>query len=149
MDARRDGRTGRGDAGPPAAVRVDWATAPGAVRVVAAAAVLQAVGLVAVAGWGVAQLVGATEPNVGVGVFVVVFALATAAALVLSARGLIGGRRAGRAPVATWQLLQGATALAWLNATGSGVAWAVLAMSAVVFVLLLTRPVVEHTVGRR
>ncbi|EYR62668.1 hypothetical protein N866_06310 [Actinotalea ferrariae CF5-4] len=116
--------------------------------VVAAAAVLEAVALVALTGWGVVQLVTGRQNAVGVVLFLVVFGLAVAAVLVGSARALWEGRRTGRAPVATWQLLQGATALAVLQATGSPVAWAVLVLSAVVFVLLLTRPVVAHTVPR-
>lgn len=111
-------------------------------------AVLEAVALVVLAGWGVVQLATGLQTAVGVVVFLVLFALAVAAALVASARALWEGRRTGRAPVATWQLLQGATALAFLQATASPVAWAVLVLSAVVFVLLLTRPVVAHTVDR-
>ncbi|WP_155855380.1 hypothetical protein [Actinotalea ferrariae] len=124
------------------------AAPPRSVVVVAAAAVLEAVALVALTGWGVVQLVTGRQNAVGVVLFLVVFGLAVAAVLVGSARALWEGRRTGRAPVATWQLLQGATALAVLQATGSPVAWAVLVLSAVVFVLLLTRPVVAHTVPR-
>lgn len=124
-----------------------WSEAPVVLRVVAAAAVLQAVGLAAVAGWGITHLVAGTETNLGVGLFMVVFALGVAAVLVASARALLAGRRSGRAPIATWQLLQGATAFALGSATGLAGAWAVLALSGVVFVLLLTRPAVAHAVG--
>lgn len=121
---------------------------PGGVVAVVAAALVEALGLVVGAAWGVVQLVRGTEPAVGVGVFLVVFALGVALVLVLSSRALWRGARSGRAPVATWQLLQGATAFAVGQATGSPVAWIVLAVSVVVFVLLLTRPVVVHTVDR-
>lgn len=115
---------------------------------VVGAAVLEAVVLVGLAGWGVVQLVTGGPSAVGVVVFLVLFGLAVAAALVASARALWEGRRTGRAPVATWQLLQGATALAFLEATGSPLAWALLGFSVLVFLLLLTRPVVAYTVDR-
>lgn len=119
------------------------------VRVVAAVTVLEAVGLAALAGWGVTRLVAGAEPDVGTGVFLVAFALAVAVVLVVCARALLAGRRSGRAPVATWQLLQGATAFALGSATGLAAAWVVLALSALVFVLLMTPPVVAQTVGSR
>jgi hypothetical protein len=115
---------------------------------VVGAAVVEAVALVGLSGWGVVQLVSGQQTAVGVVLFLVVFGLAVAAALVASARALWEGRRTGRAPVATWQLLQGATALALLQATDAPLAWAVLVLSVVVFVLLLTRPVVAYTVDR-
>jgi hypothetical protein len=118
------------------------------VRVVVVAAVLEAVALVALSAWGVVQLLSGLQGSPGVVVFLVVFGLGVAAALVASARALWAGRRTGRAPVATWQLLQGAVALAVLQATAAPGAWAVLVLSAVVFLLLLTRPVVAHTVDR-
>lgn len=121
---------------------------PAAVRAVAVAAVLEAVGLAAVAGWGITQLVSGTETDLGVGLFMVVFALALAGVLVVSARALLAGRRSGRSPIATWQLLQGATGFAVGSATGVGAAWVVVAVSAVVFVLLMTPAAVAHVVGR-
>lgn len=138
--ARDRGRPPGPDPVPPAV--------PPSVRVVVGAAVLEAVALVALSVWGLVQLVSGLQGSPGVVVFLVVFGLGVAAALVASARALWAGRRTGRAPVATWQLLQGAVALAVLQATAAPGAWAVLVLSAVVFLLLLTRPVVAHTVDR-
>lgn len=112
------------------------------------AAVLEAVALAGLSVWGLVQLALGQQGAPSVVLFLVIFGLAVAAALVGSARALWAGRRTGRAPVATWQLLQGAVALAVLQATGAPAAWAVLVLSAAVFLLLLTRPVVAHTVDR-
>ncbi|WP_225753620.1 hypothetical protein [Actinotalea sp. Marseille-Q4924] len=124
------------------------AAPPPSLRVVVVVAVVEAVAIVVLSGWGVVQLVTGQQTAVGVVLFLVLFGLAVAATLVGSARALWEGRRTGRAPVATWQLLQGATALAVLQATSAPAAWAVLVLSVVVFVLLLTRPVVAYTVDR-
>lgn len=138
-----DGRaTPRGEGEPAARV------VPPGVRVVVGAALLEALVLGALAVWGVVQLVAGRQSSPGVVLFLVVFALVTAVALVFSARALWAGRRTGRAPVATWQLLQGAVALVVLQATAAPAAWVVLVVSAAVFLLLLTRPVVVHTVDR-
>ena len=146
-----------GAAGPGTSGRRSTPAAPGrptvpavppGVRVVVGAALLEALALVVLAVWGMAQLVAGQQSSPGVVIFLVVFALVTSAALVLSARALWAGRRTGRAPVATWQLLQGAVALVVLQATAAPAAWVVLVLSAGVFFLLLTRPVVAHTVDR-
>ncbi|KGM10124.1 hypothetical protein [Cellulomonas carbonis] len=119
---------------------------PAGVVAVVAAVCVEALALAAGAVVGLVQVLRGTESAVGVALFLVVFALAVAAALVASARALWAGRRSGRAPVATWQLLQAATAFAVGRATDTPAAWVVLAVSVGVFVLLLTRPVVAHTV---
>lgn len=102
--------------------------------------------------WAFALVVGRTE-NVSVVLFLIVFALGVAALLALGARALLAGRRGARAPVITWQLLQGATAVAVLQGAVNGAAegatpWLarfVLLVSAGVVVLMLTRPVVRAT----
>lgn len=121
---------------------------PPGLRVVVVVAAVEAIALVGLSVWGLVQLVTGRPGAVGVVLFLAAFGLAAAAALLGSARALWEGRRTGRAPVATWQILQGAAALAVFQATTSPVAAVVLAVSVVVFVLLLTRPVVAYTVDR-
>lgn len=96
------------------------------------------------------ELVGGGSGSVAVSLFLVVFFLGVAAALVAAGRALWAGRRGGRAPVATWQILQGLVGITVLSA---GVPWAVaggvalIVVAVTVLVLLMTRPVVEATTG--
>lgn len=119
---------------------------PAALTVALALVGLEALLLVAWAAWSVVSLVRGT-PNPGGAAFVGVFALGAAAVLVLAGRACARGRRGGRAPVITWQLLQVAVALTLVQA-GSPWGWFLLAPAVVVTVLLVSRPVVEHTVPR-
>ena len=91
------------------------------------------------------ELVLGRSQSAGVSLFLVVFALGVAALLVASLRGLLQGRRWGRSPVMTWQILQGVVAISSLQV---GVTpWVVVALvvAVVVAVLLMVRPVVEAT----
>lgn len=118
---------------------------PTLLRVLLVVVVLEAVALVVLAGQGVVAVVRGDSSAVGVTLFLVAFFLAMAAVLLLCVRALLAGRRGARAPVVTWQLLQAATAVT-LIPSGSPTAWAALGASLVVVVLMMTRPVVEHTV---
>lgn len=91
------------------------------------------------------ELLSGGSFSVGVSSFLVVFAAGVATVLAASARGLLRGQRWARAPVATWQLLQGVVAFSWLQyeVTPGGIATLVLA--AVVLVGLLLKPVVVAT----
>lgn len=117
--------------------------------VVGALVLVEAAVCVLLAVWGVVDLVRGVTTAPGVAVFLVVAGLAVAAVLVASVRALRAGRRGGRAPVVTWQLLQAATALTLVGALPSPAvwaAWAALAVAVVVVVGMMTRQVVVHTV---
>jgi len=118
------------------------------VLVLVEAAVLAGLGL-----WWLVVLVVGDVQDVGVALFLIGFTLAVAAGLAAGGRALLHGRRGARAPVVTWQLLQGATAVAVLQGTATSPAgettlWlarlAILVAAAIV-VLMLSRPVVHAT----
>jgi hypothetical protein len=117
---------------------------------VLAGVALEALLLGAAAGAVLVELVGGGSMSAGVSIFLVLFFLGLAAALVAAGRTLWAGRRGGRAPIAVWQVMQGLVGVALLTA---GASWAVLggvaliAVAGVVLVLLLTRGVVEATAG--
>ncbi len=85
---------------------------------------------------------------VGAMAFLVVFALAVAAVLALSARGLWRGRRWARSPVLTWQLFLVVLAVGWLQVEATGWAAGILAVALAVAIGLLTPGVVAATTGR-
>jgi hypothetical protein len=117
---------------------------------VTAGVALEVLALVGMAVMVALELVRGGSGNAGVSVFLVVFFLAMGAVLVLATRTLWGGRRGGRAPVVVWQAVEGLVGVSLLT---GGVAWAVVAglalvvVSAVVLVTLMTRRVVESTSG--
>lgn len=119
---------------------------PTALAVALALVGLEALLLLAWAGWSVVTLVRGTT-NPGGAAFLGAFALGAAVVLVLAGRACARRRRGGRAPLMTWQLLQAAVAVTLLQA-GSAWGWLLLVPAAVVVVLLVSRPVVEHTVPR-
>lgn len=136
---------GRGAAVPAARPRTLLALV---VLVLVEAAVLAGLGL-----WWLVVLVVGDVQDVGVALFLIGFTLAVAAGLAAGGRALLHGRRGARAPVVTWQLLQGATAVAVLQGTATSPAgettlWlarlAILVAAAIV-VLMLSRPVVHAT----
>lgn len=117
------------------------------------AVLVEVTALVGLAGWWLVELVGGHSSSVGVALFLVAFALGVAAVLLGSVRALRARHRWARGPVMTWQLLQGATAVAVLQAVataaGSGpAAWLArlaIVLAGVVLVLMVTRPVVRFT----
>ncbi|WP_402466858.1 hypothetical protein [Isoptericola aurantiacus] len=124
---------------------------PPAVLVAVLAAVgLEGVALTAFAGAVVVGLLRGQAQSLGLSLFVVFFFVGLAVLLVLCGRALWRGRRGGRAPVAGWQLFQALVGIALLTA-GTPVAvlggLALLLLAASVLVGLMTRRVVEHTVG--
>lgn len=125
--------------------------APRALVVVSALVLTEAVVLVGVALWSTIGLVTEGSAALGVALFLILACLGVAAALVAAERALRAGRRGGRAPVVTWQLLQAATGLT-IGSAASGplgsAAWVALAVALVVVVLMMTRAVVLHTVPR-
>lgn len=113
-----------------------------------AAISLEAVLLGVAAGAVLAELVGGGSASAAVSVFLGLFFLGVAAALVAAARSLWAGRRGGRAPVVTWQILQGLVGITLLSA---GQPWvvaggiALVLVAAAVLLLLMTRRVVDAT----
>lgn len=105
----------------------------------------------ALAGLAVAFVVdlvrGAELP--GPTVFLAVFLLGVAAVLVLATRALAAGRRWGRSPVLTWQLLLLVMAVGWFSAEPSPWAAAVVVVALVVGVGLLVPSVVAATTAPR
>lgn len=91
------------------------------------------------------ELVRGGSQSVGVSGFLVVFALGVAAVLAASVRGLLGGQRWARSPVATWQILQGVVAVSSLQVGVTPWVVAALVLALAVLVLLMLRPVVEAT----
>ncbi len=128
----------------------DRTSHPLGLRLALAGLALEAVLLGVAAGAVLVELVGGGSASVAVSIFLVLFFLGIAAALVAAGRSLWAGRRGGRAPVVTWQILQGLLGLTLLSA---GALWVVaggivlVLVAATVLVLLMTRPVVEATTG--
>lgn len=110
-----------------------------AVVVLVALLLVEAAAVAVAAGLGIPSVVAGGRPAVAG--FVVLCAVGVAAALVASARSFWRGSSRARGPAATWQLLQGATAVTLLQA-GALVpaAWAALVVAVAVLVLVVTRP---------
>jgi len=116
--------------------------------VVACALVLaEAAALLAGAVAGVIALVRGADP--GPVVFLVVLALGAATLLVAAVRGLWAGRRWGRGPVLTAQILVVVTAATWWGAGGGLRALVPIVLALVVAVALLSPRVVHVTSGGR
>jgi hypothetical protein len=136
------GGDGRGGGRPAARDR------PVGLRVALAGIGLEALLLALAAVVVLGELVAGGSSSAGVSIFLALFFAGVAWALVASARALWAGRRVGRAPVVTWQILQGVVGVSALTA---GAVWAVLAgvaligVAVAVIVLLMTRPVLEAT----
>lgn len=124
--------------------RDDVPPVPATLRAVVVIVGAEAVLLTAWAVWSVVNAVRGTT-NPGVGAFLAVFAGAIAALLVVALRALLRRRRLGRAPVVGWQLLQGGVAVALLQG-GAPLGWVLLVPALLVIGLMVSRPVVEHTV---
>jgi hypothetical protein len=125
----------------PTTTAADGGSRPGLLVAAVAAVGVEVVTFVVFAVAVVVELVGGGSSNAGVSVFVAVFFLGLAVVLAACARALWQGRRSGRSVVMGLALLT------------SGVAWSVwagvLAAGAAAFVLvaLMSRRVVEHTIG--
>ncbi|MFC8922673.1 hypothetical protein [Cellulosimicrobium sp. NPDC057127] len=91
------------------------------------------------------ELFSGGSASLGVSLFLVVFALGVAALLTAAVRALLHGRRWGRSPVATWQILQGVVAVSSLQAGVTPWVVVALVLAVAVLVLLMLGPVVEAT----
>ncbi|HEY3438938.1 MAG TPA: hypothetical protein VGK35_14730 [Actinotalea sp.] len=125
--------------------------APVSLRVGVAVILVEAAALVAGAVWGLVVLVTGQALDVAILVSLVVCALLLALVLAGTAGALVRGRRGARAPALAWQVLQGATALAILQAGAGGTTrWAavvVLTAAAVGAVLVLTPAATRYITG--
>lgn len=108
---------------------------------------MEALALLAVAAATVRAALSGDVTSVGLSAGVSVLAVATAVLLLAAGRALAQGRRWGRAPVLTWQLLQLGVAVPALQSDRALVPLALLAASVVVAVGLFLPPVVRHTTG--
>lgn len=109
---------------------------------------IEVIGLVAFAVVLLGELLAGGSSSLGVSLFLVLFLLGVAWVLVVSSRALLAGRRSGRGPVVTWQLLQVIGSVAAIGSgTGISVAggWAALVIAIVVTALLMTPSVVAAT----
>lgn len=131
--------------GPPRRA-TSWKTGRPAALVVACAIVL--VEVVLTVGLGVlalVELIRGESQVPGAMVFFTAFCLLVAFVLVAAARSLLSGRRWGRSPIVTWQVLLGVMALGWYGADHSVATGAVLVAAAAVVVCLLVPSVVAFT----
>ena len=116
---------------------------PAGVTLAAGGALLEALALTGSAGLWLVQLVQDGSSAPGVAVFLILFAVGLAAALVAAASAVRRGGRRARGPLITWQLLQVATAFAVVQVPGrpgwlAGVAVVAMALAAAVVAALLT-----------
>ena len=116
--------------------------------VLCALVLLQAGLLVGLAGAWATGLLRGTSQLPAATAFLVLFALAVAAVLALAVRGLWSGRRWGRSPVMTWEVLLVVLSVGWLRADAALWAVGVLVSALLVAVGLVLRPVVDATVER-
>ncbi|GIG39587.1 hypothetical protein [Cellulomonas phragmiteti] len=119
---------------------------PPLLDVACALVLLESVALLAVAVAGVRDLVRGAE--VGPVLFLVVLALGAALLLAGAVRALWSGRRWGRGPVLTAQIMLVVTAVTWWGAGGGPVALVPVVAALVVVVALLSPRVVAVTSGR-
>jgi len=121
---------------------------PAFLRALVIGVLVEVIGLVAFAVVLLGELVTGGSMSVGVSLFLVLFVLGVAWVLVVSCRALLAGRRSGRGPVVTWQLLQIVGSVAAIG-SGTGVAvpggWVTLLIAVAVGVLLMTPSVVAAT----
>ncbi|MFP3714864.1 hypothetical protein [Puerhibacterium sp. TATVAM-FAB25] len=126
----------------------DRPTPPGALRALLVAVVLEALVLTVAAVVVAVEAIGGGSDSVAMSVFLVVFALGMAWALLAAGRVLRAGRHGGRSVIMTWQIFQAVVAASML---ASGATAAVLggvgllALAVAVAVLLLTPSVVRAT----
>lgn len=120
---------------------------PAGLRAALAGVGLEALSLVAAAVVLVVELVAGGSDDAGISIFLVLFCLGIAAALVAAGRVLLAGRRGGRGPVLTWQAFQLVIGVSMVGADGwvraGGVA--TIAVALAVAVLLMTPRVVAAT----
>lgn len=109
---------------------------------------LEALGLAVGAVVVLVELVRGSSDAVGTSIALVVLALALAALLGAAGRALHGGARWARAPIATWQILQGLVGVTWWQETRSPWAGLLVLLSVVLFVLLMVPGVVALTTDR-
>lgn len=101
---------------------------------------VEVAGLVALAGSIVLEVLGRAAVPGGTGVALAVFFLGVAALLALAARALHRGRRWGRGPVLTWQLLLLAIGVSQLGVVDAWLALVLVVVPVLVVVAVLLPP---------
>ncbi|HWK92650.1 MAG TPA: hypothetical protein VNR17_10370 [Luteimicrobium sp.] len=121
---------------------------PWTLRSLVGGTLLEALGLAVGAVVVLVELARGRSDAVGTSVALVVLALALAALLGAAGRALHGGARWARAPIATWQILQGLVGVTWWQETRSPWAGVLVLVSVVLLVLLMVPSVVALTTDR-
>ena len=120
-------------------------TRPPAVLVISAALVLEALGLLAFAGWYGYGLATSTPLSMGGAVFTMLFAVAVAVWLLVVGHFFFRGYRWTRAAAMVWQFFVVIIAVPTLQAGLTIAGLAMLLPAAAVLLLLFTKPVLAHT----
>jgi len=126
----------------------DRRSSPRGLRALLVGVVLEALVLAVAAVVVAVEAIGGGSDSIGMSVFLVVFALGMAWALLAAGRVLRAGRRGGRSVIMTWQIFQAVVAVSMLTSGTAGAVLggaALLALAVAVAVLLLTPAVVKAT----
>lgn len=118
---------------------------PVGITVIAAILLLEALGLVAAAGWYLHGLLTSTPTSLGGAVFTMVFLLVLAIWLLVVGHHLFRGYRWTRSAALVFQLFMIVIAVPTLSAGVVMVGVALLLPAAAVVLLLFTKPVIAHT----
>jgi hypothetical protein len=118
---------------------------PAAATLIAVILVLEAVGLLAVAGWYIYNLLTVTAASLGGAIFTLILVLAVAAWLLVVGHFFFRGMRWTRAAALVWQLFMIVIAVPTLQSGVVLVGLALLVPSAAVILLLFTKPVISWT----
>ncbi|WP_312179466.1 hypothetical protein [Arthrobacter sp.] len=118
---------------------------PAAVNLISAILVLEALGLLAVAGWYVYNLLTATATSLGGAIFSLILILAVAAWLLVVGHFFFRGMRWTRAAALVWQLFMVAIAVPTLQGGVVLVGLLLLLPPAAILLLLFTKPVIAWT----
>ena len=118
---------------------------PPAVLVISAALVLEALGLLAFAGWYGYELATSTPLSMGGAVFTLIFAVALAVWLLAVGHFFFRGYRWTRSAAMVWQFFVVIIAVPTLQAGVVAAGLGMLLPAAAVLLLLFTKPVLAHT----
>ncbi|WP_019483053.1 hypothetical protein [Arthrobacter sp. TB 23] len=118
---------------------------PAGAKVIAAILLVEALGLLAAAGWYLYGLLTSTPTSLGGAVFTMVFLVVLAIWLLAVSYNLLRGYRWTRSAALVFQLFMIVIAIPTLSAGVVIVGVALLLPAAAVVLLLFTKPVVAHT----
>ena len=123
----------------------DPAARPAGVAVIALILVLEALGLLAAAGWYLYGLLNSTPTSLGGAIFTMVFLAVLAIGLLVVGHRLFGGYRWTRSAALVFQLFVIVIAVPTLSAGIIQVGLVLLIPAAAVVLLLFTKPVIAFT----